>query len=95
MKIQDSICAVMAAKKLKLTDVTERTGLSYVSITNIRNGKMNISLSSFERISKALEVNPSDLMRLMELEEEGKTYQELLFICTESILKNKSIYGNY
>ena len=86
MRIENVIKAIMTAKNLKVTEVADRAELAPSVISDARGGRKNtISLTVFEKLCRGLEIKPSDFMRLVELEQNGKTYQELIVICIEEL----------
>ena len=61
---------VLADRKMKLNELSEKTGISTVNLSNLKTGKVRaIRFSTLEAICLALECQPADLI---EYEKESK-----------------------
>ena len=53
---------VMADRKMSLTELSQRVGITLANLSNLKTGKVSaIRLSTMEAICKTLDCQPSDL----------------------------------
>jgi putative transcriptional regulator len=63
MPIIINIDVMLAKRKMSVTELSERVGITMANISNLKNGKAKaIRLSTLESICKALECQPGDLL---------------------------------
>ena len=68
--IQVNLDVVLAKRKMRVTKLTELIGLSNVSISLLKNGKAKgIRFDTLEKICKALECQPGDILEYCKDEE--------------------------
>ncbi len=54
---------VMADRKMSLNELAEHVGISYVNLSNLKNGKVKaIRFSTLEGICEALDCQPGDII---------------------------------
>ena len=65
--IQVNLDVVLAKRKMRVIKLTEMIGLSNVSISLLKNGKAKgIRFDTLEKICKALECQPGDILEYCE-----------------------------
>ncbi|GGA37888.1 helix-turn-helix domain-containing protein [Psychrobacillus lasiicapitis] len=70
MAIIINIDVMLAKRKMSVTELSERVGITMANLSNFKNGKAKaIRLTTLEAICKALECQPRDL-----LEYKGEDY---------------------
>ena len=58
---------VMSNKKVKLLELAEKIGITYVNLSNLKNGKINaIRFSTLENICKELNCQPGDILEYID-----------------------------
>jgi putative transcriptional regulator len=58
---------VLADRKMSLTELSERVGITIANLSNLKTGKVSaIRLSTMEAICKVLECQPGDLFEYRE-----------------------------
>ncbi|HLV47427.1 MAG TPA: helix-turn-helix transcriptional regulator [Aliidiomarina sp.] len=63
MNIQINLDVEMAKKKLSLTDLSERVGVSMTNLSLLKNGKVKaIRFSTLAAICQVLECQPGDIL---------------------------------
>ena len=62
-KLGENLRKLRLKKKLSQGDLAKSLNVDRAYISNIENGRMNPTLSTFEKISKALGVSISELLR--------------------------------
>ena len=62
-KLGNNIRWVRLSRKMKQSDLCRKLNVDRAYISNIESGKMNPTLSTIERIAKALNVSLEELMR--------------------------------
>lgn len=69
---QDSACGtpgkfqlkrIMEERRLTITDVANKTGITNANISRILHGKASPTLETIERIARALEIEPYELLK--------------------------------
>ena len=59
-----NIDVMLAKRKMSVTELAERVGITMANISILKNGKARaIRLSTLEAICKALECQPGDLLK--------------------------------
>ena len=67
MAIIINIDIMLAKRKMSVTALTEKVGITMVNISVLKNGKVKaIRLSTLEAICKALECQPGDVLEFKE-----------------------------
>lgn len=70
MAIIINIDVMLAKRKMSVTELSEKVGITMANLSNLKNGKAKaIRLTTLEAICKALECQPGDL-----LEYKGEDY---------------------
>ncbi|AIQ35696.1 MULTISPECIES: helix-turn-helix domain-containing protein [Paenibacillus] len=63
MAIIVNIDVMLAKRKMSVTELTERVGITMANLSILKNGKAKaIRLSTFDAICKALECQPGDIL---------------------------------
>ena len=63
MAIITRLDRVLADRKMQLTDLSERVGISIVNLSNLKTGKVKaIRFSTLEAVCEALNCQPGDLL---------------------------------
>ncbi len=58
-----NVDVMLAKRKMSVTELTERVGLTMANVSLIKNGKVKaIKLSTLEKICKALDCQPGDIL---------------------------------
>ena len=58
-----NVDVMLAKRKMSVTELTERVGLTMANISLIKNGKVKaIKLSTLDKICEALDCQPGDLL---------------------------------
>ncbi len=61
------IDVMLAKRKMSVTELTERVGLTMANISLLKNGKVKaIKLSTLEKICEVLECQPGDILEYVE-----------------------------
>lgn len=77
--LKDTFMAVRVGNGITIKQTSEIVGISASYLSEIENGRRkHISLNLFKRYAKAFNMKKSELMKLIELEEAGYSYQQLL-----------------
>lgn len=67
MPIIITIDVMLAKRKMSVTELAERVGITMANISVLKNGKVKaIRLSTLEAICKALNCQPSDILEYKE-----------------------------
>lgn len=67
MAIIINIDVMLAKRKMSVTELAEKVGITMANISVLKNGKAKaIRLSTLEAICKALECQPGDILEYME-----------------------------
>lgn len=61
-KVAANLRALRKAKNLSQMKLADRAGLSYQYVGNFERGESDITLSSIEKLAKALDVTPGELV---------------------------------
>ncbi|MBI2631344.1 helix-turn-helix transcriptional regulator [Candidatus Nomurabacteria bacterium] len=62
-KLGENLKRLRLKKKLSQGDLSKSLGVDRAYISNIENGRMNPTLSTLEKISKALGISSSELLK--------------------------------
>jgi putative transcriptional regulator len=63
MKITIALGALMAKKRLSLTELSDRTGIDISQLTLLRNGEAEaVRFSTLSALAKAFDCQPSELL---------------------------------
>ena len=58
-----NVDVMLAKRKMSVTELTERVGLTMANISLIKNGKVKaIKISTLEKICEALDCQPGDIL---------------------------------
>ena len=67
MSIIINIDVMLAKRKMSVTELSERVGITMANISILKNGKAKaIKLSTLNSICKALDCQPGDILEYME-----------------------------
>ena len=67
MPIVINIDVMLAKRKMRVTELTEKVGITMANISILKNGKAKaIRLSTLEAICKALDCQPGDILEYQE-----------------------------
>ena len=67
MPIIINIDVMLARRKMSVTELSERVGITLANISVLKNGKVKaIRLSTLEAICKALNCQPADILEYVE-----------------------------
>ena len=74
MAIVITIDVMLAKRKMSVTELADRVGITIANISVLKNGKAkSIRLSTLEAICKALQCQPGDLLEYKALESVAPT----------------------
>lgn len=62
-KLGENLKRIRLAKKLSQGDLSKSLGVDRAYISNIENGRMNPTLSTLEKIARALGISSSELLK--------------------------------
>jgi putative transcriptional regulator len=63
---------MLADRKMQLSELSERIGISIVNLSNIKTGKIKaIRFSTLDAICRELDCQPGDILEYKEVEVEG------------------------
>lgn len=72
MAIIISIDVMLAKRKMSVTELSERVGITLANLSLLKNGKVRaIRLSTLEAVCRALDCQPGDILAYQE--DEGST----------------------
>ena len=67
MSIIINIDVMLAKRKMSVTELSERVGITMANISVLKNGKANaVKLSTLNSICKALDCQPGDILEYVE-----------------------------
>lgn len=73
MAIIINIDVMLAKRKMSVTELTEKVGITMANLSILKNGKAKaIRFSTLEAICKALDCQPGDILEYQEDDTEGK-----------------------
>jgi putative transcriptional regulator len=74
MPIIVNIDVMIAKRKMSVTELSERIGLTMANLSILKNGKAKaIRFSTLEAICKALDCQPGDILEYRSVEDNSKT----------------------
>lgn len=66
MAIQINIDVMLAKRKMSVTELSERVGITMANISILKNGKAKaIKLDTLEKICQALQCQPGDILEFL------------------------------
>lgn len=74
-----AIKTIRVAEDINITEASLRSGVAISTICKTEKGNTEFSLNNIKKYSRAFDILSSEIVRLLELEEEGYSYSELLF----------------
>ncbi|GEN86679.1 helix-turn-helix transcriptional regulator [Oceanobacillus sp. FSL W8-0428] len=75
MAIVIHIDVMLAKRKMSVTELTEKVGITMANLSILKNGKAKaIRFSTLERICEALECQPGDILEYVP-DEEGERHE--------------------
>lgn len=73
MAIIINVDVMLARRKMTVTELSEKVGITMANISVLKNGKAKaIKLSTLNSICKALECQPGDILEYVEDEQDGE-----------------------
>ena len=73
MAIIINVDVMLARRKMSVTELSEKVGITMANISVLKNGKAKaIKISTLNSICKALECQPGDILEYGEEEQEGE-----------------------
>ncbi|GGP17054.1 helix-turn-helix domain-containing protein [Oceanobacillus neutriphilus] len=73
MAIVIHIDVMLAKRKMSVTELTEKVGITMANLSILKNGKAKaIRFSTLEKICEALECQPGDILEYVPDKKEGK-----------------------
>ena len=73
MAIIINIDVMLAKRKMSVTELTEKVGITMANLSILKNGKAKaVRLTTLEAICKALDCQPGDVLEYRNDDEEGK-----------------------
>ena len=73
MAIIINVDVMLARRKMSVTELSEKVGLTMANISVLKNGKAKaIKISTLNSICKALECQPGDILEYVEDEQGGE-----------------------
>ena len=85
MAIIINIDVMLAKRKMSVTELSEKVGITMANLSILKNGKAKaVRFSTLEAICKALECQPGDILEYQPEESEKKSpsYEKDSFYCT-------------
>ena len=75
MSIVITLDVMLAKRKMSVTELSERVGITMANISILKNGKAKaIRLSTLEAICEALECQPGDILEYQATEKRRSSY---------------------
>ena len=72
-----NIDVMLAKRKMCVTELSERVGITMANISILKNGKAKaIKIDTLNKICKALQCQPGDILEFREDEEESEKEEE-------------------
>ena len=72
-----NIDVMLAKRKMSVTELSERVGITMANISILKNGKAKaIKIDTLNKICKALQCQPGDILEFREDEEESEKEEE-------------------
>ncbi len=73
MAIIINIDVMLAKRKMSVTELSERVGITMANISILKNGKAKaIKVDTLDKICRALDCQPGDILEWREEEEDGE-----------------------
>lgn len=73
MAIIINIDVMLAKRKMSVTELSERVGITMANISVLKNGKAKaVKLSTLDSICKALDCQPGDILEYVEEDEDER-----------------------
>ena len=73
MAIIINIDVMLAKRKMSVTELSERVGITMANISILKNGKAKaIKVDTLDKICRALECQPGEILEWREEEEDGE-----------------------
>ncbi|WP_040984717.1 helix-turn-helix domain-containing protein [Oceanobacillus jeddahense] len=73
MAIMIHIDVMLAKRKMSVTELTEKVGITMANLSILKNGKAKaIRFSTLEKICEALECQPGDILEYVPDDKEGE-----------------------
>lgn len=73
MAIIINVDVMLARRKMSVTELSEKVGITIANISVLKNGKAKaIKISTLNSICKALECQPGDILEYVEDEQDGE-----------------------
>ena len=73
MAIIINVDVMLARRKMSVTELSEKVGMTMANISVLKNGKAKaIKISTLNSICKALECQPGDILEYVEDEQDGE-----------------------
>lgn len=73
MAIVINIDVMLAKRKMSVTELSERVGITMANLSILKNGKAKaIRISTLEAICRALKCQPGDILEYTDEEEDGQ-----------------------
>lgn len=73
MAIIINIDVMLAKRKMSVTELSERVGITMANISILKNGKAKaIKVDTLDKICRALDCQPGDVLEWREEEEDGE-----------------------
>ena len=73
MAIIINIDVMLAKRKMSVTELTEKVGITMANLSILKNGKAKaVRLTTLEAICKALDCQPGDVLEYRNDDEDGK-----------------------
>ncbi|WP_080873728.1 helix-turn-helix domain-containing protein [Oceanobacillus timonensis] len=74
MAIMIHMDVMLAKRKMSVTELTDKVGITMANLSILKNGKAKaIRFSTLEKICEALECQPGDILEYVPDAEEGET----------------------
>ncbi|MDR1691887.1 MAG: helix-turn-helix transcriptional regulator [Oscillospiraceae bacterium] len=68
-----NVDVMLARRKMSVTELTERVGLTMANVSLLKNGKVKaLKLSTLDKICKALNCQPGDILEYREASDSGQ-----------------------
>lgn len=75
MAIVVNIDVMLAKRKMSVTELSEKVGITMANLSILKNGKAKaVRLSTLEAICKALDCQPGDILEYDTSKKDSKTY---------------------
>ena len=69
-----NVDVMLAKRKMSVTELTRRVGLTMANISLLKNGKVKaIRLATLDRLCEVLDCQPGDILEYSPLKDDGQT----------------------